>query len=398
MRQSSLFTPRFLVMCGFTFTVFFSAFQLFPTAPFHIRDLGGTTFAAGLFLGLLTYASAFSAPVSGAVADQVGHRRVLLVCSLAIAGFSLAYAFAPSPAVMLVLVVPHGVFWSGLMVASGVYVTALVPQERRAEGIGYWGLSTVLAVAIAPNVGFIIYRRGWIVLCGVMLALNLLMAAIAWSLEELRRPSDGRAPALALSLEWRVLIVSMTVFLYSFGYGGITSFSAMYADAQGVTPKAIYLTTVAVAILVSRPFAARLGDVWGYRRVLLPCLVLITCGLTLLALFPTRGGMILSAAVFGVGFGTAWPVFVAYMIGRVDPLRRGAAYGAILAALDTGIGTGSTALGWIIQRQGYATAFGVAALLSAFAVPYFLLADRHFRHGFHQDDPLSPSSESEPHA
>lgn len=52
-----LFTPRFFVMCGFTFTVFLSAFQLLPTAPYHIKDLGGGTFAAGLFLGFLTACS-----------------------------------------------------------------------------------------------------------------------------------------------------------------------------------------------------------------------------------------------------------------------------------------------------------------------------------------------------
>src|SRR5512144_2958133 len=145
-RKPTLFTTRFFMMCGYSFTVFISAFQLFPTAPFHIRDLGGSTFSAGLFLGLLTYASAFSAPFTGSIADRIGHRRVLQIGSLAIAGFSVAYAFAPSPALMLALVVPHGIFWSGLMVASGAYVTTLVPEERRAEGIGYWGLSTVLAV------------------------------------------------------------------------------------------------------------------------------------------------------------------------------------------------------------------------------------------------------------
>jgi len=62
-----LFSPRFFVMCGFTFTVFLSAFQLLPTAPFRIHDLGGSTFASGLFLGFLTYASAFSAPLTGAI-------------------------------------------------------------------------------------------------------------------------------------------------------------------------------------------------------------------------------------------------------------------------------------------------------------------------------------------
>ncbi len=377
-KPRALFTARFFVMCGFSFTVFISAFQLFPTAPFHIRDLGGSTFAGGLFLGLLTYSSAFSAPLTGGIADRIGHRRVLKIGSLALAGFSVAYALAPSPAVMLALVVPHGIFWSGLMVASGAYVTSLVPEERRAEGIGYWGLSTVLAIALAPNIGFLIYRRGWVLLCGVMLALNLLMAAIAWSLDEIHEPADPSEHRF--TLEWRVFIVSLAVFLCSFGYGGITSFSAMYAEAAAITPRAIYLTSVAAAILLSRPFAARLGDRFGYRRVFMPCMAVVCAGLTLLAaLPPSRGAMILSGAVFGAGYGTAWPVFMAYMLGRVDPGRRGAAYGAMIAALDTGIGTGSTTLGWIVQQYGYATAFGVAAALSAFSIPYFVLADRLFR-------------------
>jgi MFS family permease len=370
-----LFTVRFFVMCGFSFTVFISAFQLFPTAPFHIRDLGGSTFEAGLFLGLLTYASAFSAPFTGSIADRIGHRRVLQIGSLAIAVFSVAYAIAPSPALMLALVVPHGIFWSGLMVASGVYVTTLVPEERRAEGIGYWGLSTVLAIALAPNIGFLIYRRGWLLLCAVMVGLNLLMAAIAWSLDEIHAPADPSEHRF--TLEWRVLIVSLAVFMYSFGYGGVTSFSAMYAEAANVSPRAIYLTSVAAGILVSRPFAARLGDRFGYRRVFVPCMGLAGVGLTLLALLPpSRSTMILSGSVFGAGYGTAWPVFMAYMLGRIEPRRRGAAYGAMIAALDTGIGTGSTTLGWLIQHYGYASAFGAAAALSALAIPYFLIADR----------------------
>src|ERR1700709_576072 len=102
-------------MCGFSFTVFLSAFQLLPTAPFHILALGGSTTAAGLFLGFLTYASAFSAPLTGTLADRTGSRRLLIVASVAITAFSIAYAVIPSYKVMLALVIVHGVFWSGLL-------------------------------------------------------------------------------------------------------------------------------------------------------------------------------------------------------------------------------------------------------------------------------------------
>ena len=375
MSSDRLFTPHFFLMCGFTFTVFLSAFQLLPTAPFHILDLGGSTFASGLFLGFLTYSSAFSAPVTGALADRLGQRRILIIASLALAAFSVGYAVIPSYRVMLVLVIIHGIFWSGLLSASASYMTHLLPESRRAEGIGYWGLSSILALAVAPSVGLWIYRRGWGWLCVVNVALNLVMAGIAWSLREHTEPNAEVKKRGGL-LEWRVLIISLSLFLYSFGYGGITSFTALYADANGVAPKSIYLTAMAMAILLTRPFSGRLGDRLGYKRVFVPCLVLISLGLALLAVGSTKGWMIASAVTFGVGFGTAYPVYVGYVMRGVDADRRGAAFGAILAAFDTGIGTGSTSIGWLIHHFGFAAAFGTAAALSMLALPYFLAADR----------------------
>jgi MFS family permease len=377
MASDRLFTPRFFVMCGFSFTVFLSAFQLLPTAPFHIIDLGGSTFASGLFLGFLTYASAFSAPLTGAVADRIGQRRILIVTSVALSVFSLCYAVLTSYKLMLALAIVHGVFWSGLLSASSAYMTNLLPERRRAEGIGYWGLATVAAIAVAPSVGFWIYRHGWLWMCLLGAALNLVMAIIAWNLRDQPvAPVPGtRRRGL---LEWRVLVISFSLFLYSFGYGGITSFTALYADVNGITPKGIYLTTLAIVILLTRPFSGRLGDRFGYKLVFIPCLVLISAGLAVLAVGGGRMALILSAIVFGTGFGTAYPVYVGYVMRGVTADRRGAAFGAILAAFDTGIGTGSTSMGWLIQRHGFATAFAVAAALSALALPYFLAADRFF--------------------
>lgn len=374
-----LFTPRFFVMCGFSFTVFLSAFQLLPTAPFHIIDLGGSTFASGMFLGFLTYSSAFSAPLTGAFADRIGQRRILIVSSLSLAVFAACYAVITDYRLILVLAVVQGVFWSALLSASAAYTTAILPERRRAEGIGYWGLSTMAAIAVAPTIGFSIYRYGWVWLCVLAGALNLVMAVIAWTLREHPRASPVERVHGTGLLEWRVLAISVTLFLYSYGYGGITSFAAMYADASGATPKGIYLTTLAIVILCTRPISGRLGDVWGYRRVFVPCLVLISCGLALLAFGGTRFWMIASATVFGLGFGTAYPAYIGYVMRDVPASRRGAAFGAVLAAFDTGIGTGSTSMGWLIGHMGFPGAFAVAAALSALALPYFLVIDRMHR-------------------
>jgi MFS family permease len=392
--REALFTPRFFTMCGFTFTVFLSLFQLLPTAPFRILDLGGGTGIAGLFLGLLTYASALSAPVTGALADRIGKRRMLLITSSAIAGFSVAYAFSRTYWLPLVLVLFHGLFWSGLLSASSAYMTEVIPEGRRAEGIGYWGMSTMLATAVAPAVGLWVYRHSWAWLCAGTAFLNLVMAAIAW-----RLPPDSTVAARLTRdrffgdslVEWRVVAVTMALFLCSFGYGGITSFVAVMSDQHGITPRSIFFTAFALTVLVTRLFSGRLADRVGHRRVLLPCLALVTVGLAATALAATRGQLLLAAAVFGLGFGNQYPAFVGHVLKYVDRGRRGAAFGGILAAFDTGIGTGSIAVGWLAQHVGFRLAFGAAALLSAFSIPYFLWAEKRFLVRGSQ-----PSSASEP--
>jgi MFS family permease len=372
-----LFTARFFVMCAFSFTVFLSAFMLFPTAPFRIVAVGGTKAEAGLFLGFLTYASALSAPVTGALADLVGKRRMLVLCGLVLAGLAAAYALTSSWILPLVLAVFHGVFWSGLLSASAAYLTDLIPESRRAEGIGYWGLSTIAAMAFAPSVGLWLFRFGWGWVCAACCALNLVMTAIAASLPEREARSrlrDARLLERGL-VEWRVLVLAMTLFLYSFGYGGITSFAALFADALGITPRGVYFTALAASIVIVRPISAPLADRVGHVRILLPSLGLTFAGLALLAMSTGRLGLVLSALVFGAGIGSAHPVFAAYVMQRIEPRRRGAAFGSILAAFDTGIGTGSIATGFLVERFGFNAAFGVAAALALLSLPYFLWAD-----------------------
>lgn len=374
-----LFTPRFFILWAYNFIVFLSAFQLLPTAPFHILSLGGSHAEAGLFLGFLTYSSAISAPITGALADRWGKRNMLLVAALALTGFSVLYAIAPSYQLVLGLVLIHGLFWSCLLSSSAAYMIDILPASRRAEGLGYSGFASILAIAVAPWLGLWVFDHGgWTLLCIEAAALNLIMAVIAW-----RLPKDAAHAAAAHRklhfgdlIEWRVMIVGFTLFLYSFSYGGITSFVAVYAEQLGVTPRAMYFTVLSFAILSTRPFIGRYADRVGHNRIIVPCLVIVVLGVAVLAIADSRPMFVVSALLFGVGFGSVYPLFVAHLMHNMPEHRRGATFGALIGAFDIGIGTGSIAIGWMSERYGFPRAFAVASLLAALSIPYYLFMER----------------------
>jgi MFS family permease len=196
------------------------------------------------------------------------------------------------------------------------------------------------------------------------------MAAIAFSLPETRRD----APRHAGGVEWRVLAVSITLFLYSYGYGSLTSFVGLHAREHGA-PEGLFFTAFALTLAVTRPLLGRFADRVGPRRLLPVCLVLAAAGLALLALSVGSASLVLAAVVFGTGFGTAYTTFFSHVMARIPPERRGAAFGAILAAFDTGIGTGSIVTGLVAAQCGIPAGFGLAALLAVLALPFFLFAE-----------------------
>ncbi|HEY7473396.1 MAG TPA: MFS transporter [Vicinamibacterales bacterium] len=373
-------------MCAYSAMVFVSVFQLLPAAPYRVLELGGTAAAAGLFLGLLAYSSALSAPVTGPIGDRLGHRRVLIAVSLTLAVFSASYAVISDHRLMLGVVAVHGLFWSALLSSSGAYMTATIPASRRAEGLSYWGLTSILALGAAPALGFWVHRFGWATLCFEIVGLNLVMAIIAWRLPDDRAAAiahapgqttiPDRRPGLVQLIEWRVLLLSIAMALISFGYGSLTSFSALFADALLVSPRSLFLTAMAVSVCAGRIFIGRALDRIGYRRVLLPCLALPPLGLLLLAGAQGRLSFLAAALVFGAGFGLMYPSYTAYVLQHVPSNRRGAAFGAMLAAFDTGIGTGSSAMGWLVHHYWFRVGFVVCAGVAALSLPYFLVAEK----------------------
>jgi len=376
--RSYLLSAPFVRIWSLSFCAGAAGFLLFPTAPMRLRDLGAPLAAAGAFLTSLTIASALSAAWTGAVSDVLGRRRVLTVATLGIAGFGALYALPLPWPLFVALALPHGAIWSALLTAGSAEAARVVPLGRRAEGLGYHGLAMSGAIAVAPPTGFALLSLGWGWLCAAIVAVNLGAFVLARTLPA--DPPFDRARVSSLSLrraiEWRVLRLSIVLFACSFGYGGATSFVALFAEERGIARRGIFFTAFALAVISLRPILGPWVDRVGPRRALPPTILTIALALAILPFQSTSMGLGVAAFLYGAGFSTLYPAFASLVLSRTGEERKGAAFGAMLASFDIGIGLGSLGFGPIVARFGYEAAFVASAVLAGAAWPALRLGLR----------------------
>ena len=380
--RNPLFTRRFVSLWLFQFGTFFSAFQLLPVIPLRIVELGGSKAAAGMFLGVYTFASAFAAPMMGAIADHVGRKRMLVVASLLFVVFSLAYGVVPWLPVVLAIGVVHGAIWSAILSAAGALMADFIPAERRSEGLAYWGLAPTAAVAIAPAVGLFVYRFGWMALCVEIAVLSALMAVWASSLATESAARATRAFPRAKELwDWSVILATLSLTAVSFGYGGITSYAAILSRERGIEPESIYFTVFALTVVAIRVLTSHLGDRFGPKVLLYPSLAVMPLAFALLAIAGTRPMLVASAILFGIGLGASFPAFMTFVVSHTDDARRGRTFGSVIWGFDTGIGLGSIVIGAIAQRWSLAAGFWIAAAVGCLSIPIFVATSRKLVRG-----------------
>jgi len=378
-RRRFLLTLPFARIWLISFAATAAGFQLFPTVPLRLRELGAPPAASGLFLTALTFGSAISAAWTGSLGDLFGRRRVLSGAGVGLALFAALYAVVETWWLLPLLGLAHGVVWSALLTGSSAEAASIVPESRRAEGIAWFSVASTLAVVVAPALGFqVLERHGWPWLCAGMVALLLGLALAARGLPPAPRPvADWRRHLVSRhAVEWGVLRVSLVMLLVSFGYGGTTSFVALFAEEHRIEPPGIYFTAFALSILVLRPVVGPLVDRVGAYRALPPSIALAAAGLALLPFQRDAAGLAVAALVFGAGFSTLYPAFSSLMLARVGPARHGAAFGAMLAAFDIGIGAGSLVFGPLIEGFGARAAWLFAALAALAAWPLLRRFDR----------------------
>ena len=164
------------------FTLFFSFYILTPLLPLYLSEhFGATKDVIGLVLSGYTITALLCRPFSGFLVDTFPRKTVLMVCFGGFAMFFAGYLAAASLLMFTVIRTLHGGPFGALTVANSTVAIDVLPSNRRTEGIGYYGLSNNLAMAIAPSIGIALYQLTHSF--GFLFWLALIVACAGWMVD-----------------------------------------------------------------------------------------------------------------------------------------------------------------------------------------------------------------------
>ena len=335
------------------------------TLPVYVLSLGGNQADAGLVSGMLAFVAMLLRPVVGWVADAWLRRPLVLVGALCYGLASVGYGLAGSVGDLLAARALHGFGLSNYTTGSNAYLADIAPPRRRAEAMGIFSAAMGVGMILGPAAGFAILGVSGFPTLFTLTASLAFGAFVVSVLARERRPKptgprqrwSPRTGIVALG----ALPIAWTATCLGIGFGPLGAFIAIYAQSHGIANPGVYFTAQAIALLLARALLGRVADRRGRTAVIVPGVLAVTVSLAILPFVSDLPGFLVSATLFGLGFGAAQPATMALLVDLVPTNQRGLALSTYFLGFDLGISAGSIGLGVVAQTWGLSVMWPIAA-------------------------------------
>lgn len=380
-RSTPLWTKNFWFVWFSNFFLFISFQMLMPAFPLYVMSLGGNQMDAGFAVAIFTIAALMIRPVAGWCLDFYGRRKVLTLGLIIFVFSAISYFWMIAIALIFIIRALQGIGWGIVTTANGAIVSDIVSAEKRGEGMGYYGLSQNLSLAIGPAIGiWIMNARGFqiLFLVSVILAICSLLLSQMLRLQPLTNPNASTEMNVSLFstkgfIEKSAILPAVLMTFMAFSYGGVVNFIALFGQEAGIKNVGVFFVTTAVILMITRTFSGKLYDRKGHPWVLIPGAVFVGAGLLILSYSNSMPSLIASSFCYGLGYGMIHPGLHAWIVTATPAHRRGAANSTFYSSIDVGIGGGALLSGAVAKLIGYALMYRLLVIwVLIFFVIYFI--------------------------
>jgi MFS family permease len=217
-----LLTRNFVLAWLITLFSFGNFYLLLATLPLYIVEIDAGEAQIGLIMSVFALTAVPLRILVGREADVWGRRRLILVGCLVMLASSLLYTWAGSMFSLLAVRILHGAGWAAFGTAAAALAADVMPPQRRGEGMGYYGMSMNMAMAVGPVTGIFILRSldftYLFLIAGAVAALSVLCAALVIE------PKDHSPQQRGPLFEVPELFPSVLLGMLALTYGPIVSF------------------------------------------------------------------------------------------------------------------------------------------------------------------------------
>lgn len=384
-QKERLWNREYLKVMTCNFLLFFAFYLLAPLLPVYLdAEFDADKDLIGLVLSGYTVATLLVRPFSGFIVDTFDRKTVLTICFFVFFICFTGYIGASTLLMFAIVRTFHGIPFGASTVANSTVAIDVLPSSRRNEGIGYYGLSNNLAMAIAPSAGIYIYTLtdNFELLFWISLTLSFLgfMMTTRVKLPK-RKPVQGKP-----HLSWdhfflgRAWLMAVNIGFFGLNWGIMSNYVAIYGQEElGITDgTGIFFAILSGGLVLSRltgSKALREGRLTGNCR---EGVLLSLVGYTLFALSLGEWAYYLSALLIGLGNGRMYPAFLNMFIGVARNDQRGTANSSILISWDLGMGLGILLGGFLAEVFSFGAAFWFAAAIQAAGAALFIFFTSNF--------------------
>ncbi|SES40373.1 MFS transporter [Psychrobacillus sp. OK032] len=377
-KKEPIWTKAFISLFATNFSIFMIFYGLVSALPLYATDvLSRSDKDAGLLMTIFLISAIIVRPFTGKVLDLIGKRKVLWTAFFLYLLCTALYYFVVPFEALLILRLVQGIFFSIATTASGSLAADTIPVARRGAGLGYFVMSTNLAVVVGPLVTLTIIQYFSYDAMFLTLTALLIIGAIA----ALMIPANKKSatPPGKSRLTWndlfekKALPIALTACIVGFSYAGVLSYLSIYSQQKGVLHlTSSFFAVYAIVMLATRPYTGRIFDEKGPKYIIIPGLLSFVIGLVLLAFMNSPFLFLLSGAFIGLGYGAVVPSLQTLAIQSTTHERSGYATATFFTLFDTGLAVGSFLLGIIAIQFGYQNLYLLSSVFVIVALLLFM--------------------------
>lgn len=380
METEKLWNSNYIKVWCANFMIFFSFMLLTPLLPLYLSETFQTDkHVIGIVLSGYTIMALITRAFSGFIVDSFPRKIVLLVSYFLFFLFFSGYIIAGSLLFFAIVRTFHGAPFGATTVANSTVAIDVLPPSRRAEGIGYYGLSNNLATAISPTVALWIFNATHNY--DILFATAFIVGAIGFTInatiklpkkEIIRNKQPISLDRFFLLKGWSE---ALCMVCYAFSYGVISTYVAIYGKEElGITSgTGFFFMLLAIGLILSRLVGGRtLKKGRILENASIGCVISLF-GYLLFAALHNPFGYYGAALIIGLGNGHMWPAFQNMFINLATNNQRGTANSSLLVSWDVGIGIGIMVGGFLAEYFGYHSAFWCAWIINIIGVAGFFL-------------------------